>query len=125
MKHKYFGILTEEMHNTLSDEEMLNFLNKNHLIESYIPPTFIEERKTDEKNGFERVIRFYQKDKTNRFSSHLIKEVYSFLKLFMSSSIEINLLMFKKNFEINNFGISEKKQKKSALKIFKEFFFLS
>tara|TARA_R110002126_G_scaffold291495_1_gene453172 strand:- start:1901 stop:2866 length:966 start_codon:yes stop_codon:yes gene_type:complete len=123
MELKYFGLLTEEMYNTLNDDEMFHFLNENGVIESYIPATFIKKRKTNQKNGFEWVIRFYLEDKENRFSNRLFKEMYSFIKSFIKDSIETNLLMFNKEFDINNYGLSNNKKRKNGLKIFNKLFF--
>lgn len=123
MQNDYFGILTEEMYNSFSEDEMKNFLIENHIIQGTIPGTFIEDRKTSEKGGTERVIRFYTKDLVYKYSDKLVQIIFNFLNKYLVGSIETNLMMFNHSFDIKTYGYSKKKKTKEALKEFNSLFF--
>jgi hypothetical protein len=123
MENNYFGILTEEMYNNFSEDEMKNFLIENHIIHGKIPGTFIEDRKTNEKGGTERVIRFYTKDLVYKYSDKLVNSIFNFLNKYLVGSIETNLMMFNHSFDIKTYGYSKKRKTKEALKEFNSLFF--
>ena len=123
MDCKYFGILIEEKYTPLHEDEIQNFLIENNIIQGTIPGTFIEDRKTNEKGGTERVIRFYQKDVVYKYSDKLVKSIFNFLKEELIGSIKTNLIIFNQKFEIKTFGYTKKKKRKEALKEFNTLFF--
>jgi hypothetical protein len=123
MENKYFGILTKEMYNNFSEDELHNFLNDNNLIQGVASLKFAEKRDTNEVNGVEIVFRGCISDRTYTYSNSLINKLYLFLKGYMIGAIETNLMMFNRDFEIKTYGYSNKKKKKIALKEFNRLFY--
>lgn len=123
MNRKYFGILTEELYESLSKPELDEFLEKNGLTEKSITGKIKKVKKGNEKGKTEMKVRFYFKNEVTYFSTKLINLVYSYLKEFLKGAIDTNTILYNREFTIKTYGYSEKKKRKEALKNFNTFFF--
>jgi hypothetical protein len=124
MENEYFGILTEEMDNSFSHDEMETFLIEKNILEIVLPLRHIKDNKTLEKSSIERVNRVYLNEIHYDFSSELVHDIHQFLlNNFFKRALEINLMMVNKEFGANTYGLSQKKKRKEALKKFEKLFF--
>lgn len=124
IENRFYGVLTEEMHNTSDENEMFIFLIQNKIIAPILPLTHIKTNKTNEKAGVERIMRVYINDIQYDYSTNLLSEIHSFLiNVFFINAMKVNLKVFNDKITANNYGLSKKKKRNYALKQFDNLFF--
>lgn len=125
MNYKYFGILTEDMYNSFDEDQMLNFFLEKHLITAYRTLEYIkkEDKLTNEKGQFETTVRGMLSDFKYKYSEELLDHIFLYLKSFFSGLIEVNIIMYNRNFDIKTYGYTKKKKRKEAFIKFDKLFF--
>ncbi|QNM86763.1 hypothetical protein H9W90_06505 [Polaribacter pectinis] len=123
MKSKYFGIFTKEKYNIPNPNEIIKLFIKDNIFKETVSGKILEQKKTNEKNGFEFRVGFNLNEREYYYTFELVSEVYSFMMTYFTGSLKIHLILFQRDFEIENYGLSEKKKKKKAKKIFDKLFF--
>lgn len=121
MKNNNFGILTEEMYNNFSENEIKKFLIDKKIKSKFYPVKNLEYIETNEKNVDIISGKLYPID--DQFSKKFLSEVYFYLKSFMKTSHIVNLENFIKNFNSNTFGLNKEQTKSTGLEEFNFIFF--
>ncbi|GLB47690.1 hypothetical protein [Neptunitalea lumnitzerae] len=117
MENTFFGIINENEFQKLDTKDKENYLIKNNILEANL---VIQFEGTLEKTGIgESRLRFpLQPKREVSISSIAINNYYQFLIEIYTPIIEGEFIMFRRDYEKDNFAIENDKKRKYALKIF-------